>query len=243
VVNVSVVIATAVNAEGRRQIVGFDIVTTEDTAAWTAFLRSLVARGLSGVELVISDAHGGIKATIETVLSDSSWQRCRTHFMANFANRVPKASWPMVATLVRSVFEQPERDAVWDRLGDVVSKLTGTGFTDAATFLLDVAISAFPVEHWPKIRSNNPQERLNKEIRRRTDVVGIFPNRQAVLRLVGAILAEQSDEWSLGKRYIGPESLRVPGHDRPSEHDPRPAIDAAAGASANDEKSEPLVIE
>jgi putative transposase len=242
VVNVSAVIATALNAEGRREVVGFDVVTTEDTAAWTAFLRSLVARGLTGVELVISDAHGGIKAAIQTVLTGSSWQRCRTHFMANFASRVPKASWPMVATLVRSVFEQPDRDAVWARLGDVVSKLTETGFTDAATFLLDaaddiLAFSAFPVEHWPKIRSNNPQERLNKEIRRRTDVVGIFPNRQAVIRLVGAVLAEQSDEWALGKRYIGPESLRVARHDGPSEHDPRPAIEASH------EGSEPLVSE
>lgn len=154
--------------------------------------------------------------------------------MANFASRVPKTSWPMVATLVRSVFEQPDRDTVWGRLGDVVSKLTETGFTDAAAFLLDaaddvLAFSAFPVEHWPKIRSNNPQERLNKEIRRRTDVVGIFPNRQAVIRLVGAILAEQSDEWALGHRYIGPESLRAPRIEGQSEFDPRPAIEAAHG--------------
>jgi transposase-like protein len=240
VVNVSAVIATAVNGEGRREIVGFDIVTTEDTAAWTAFLRSLVTRGLHGVELVVSDAHGGIKGAISTVLSGSSWQRCRTHFMANFASRVPKASWPMVATLVRSVFAQPDRDTVWTRLGDVVSKLTETGFVDAASFLLDaaddvLAFSAFPVEHWPKIRSNNPQERLNKEIRRRTDVVGIFPNRQAVIRLVGAILAEQSDEWALGHRYIGPESLRAPRIERQSEFDPRPAIEPAAGDTGDNE--------
>jgi putative transposase len=244
VVNVSVVIATAVNDEGRREIVGFDIATTEDTAAWTAFLRSLVARGLCGVELVVSDAHGGIKAAIEAVLSGSSWQRCRTHFMANFAGRVPKASWPMVATLVRSVFEQPDRDAVWARLGDVVSKLTETGFCDAATFLLDaaddvLAFSAFPAEHWPKIRSNNPQERLNKEIRRRTDVVGIFPNRQAVIRLVGAILAEQTDEWALGHRYIGPESLRSPRQEGASPADPRPAIQA----SHEDDGAESAVID
>ena len=200
VVNVSAVIATASNAEGRREIVGFDIVTTEDTAAWTAFLRSLVARGLSGVELVISDAHGGIKAAIAAVLAEASWQRCRTHFMANLASRVAKGSWPMIATLVRSIFEQPDRDATWNQLGVVVSKLTEAGFTDVAFYLLDaaddvLAFSAFPPEHWPKIRSNNPQERLNKEIRRRTDVVGIFPNRGAVIRLVGAVLAEQSDEW------------------------------------------------
>ena len=234
VVNVSAVIATAVNAEGRREVVGFDIVTTEDTDAWTAFLRSLVARGLGGVELVISDAHGGIKAAIATVLSEASWQRCRTHFMANLASRVPKASWPMIATLVRSIFEQPDRESTWSQLGDVVDKLTQAGFCDVATYLLDasddiLAFSAFPVEHWPKIRSNNPQERLNKEIRRRTDVVGIFPNRKAVIRLVGALLAEQTDEWAIAKRYMSVELLKAERADAAAESDPRPAIEAAAG--------------
>ena len=161
VVNVTAVIATVANAEGRREIAGFDIVTTEDTAAWTELLRGLVARGLSGVELVISDAHGGIKAAIATVLADASWQRCRTHFMANLASRVPKASWPMVATLVRSIFEQPDRESTWAQLGDVVERLASTGFADAAAFVLDaaddiLAFAAFPTEHWPKIRSNNP---------------------------------------------------------------------------------------
>jgi putative transposase len=215
VVNVSVVIATVANAEGRREIAGFDIVTTENTGSWTEFLRSLAARGLAGVELVISDAHGGIKAAIASVLADAGWQRCRTHFMANLASRVPKASWALVATLVRSVFDQPDRDATWAQLGDVIDKLTAAGFADAAGFVLDaaddiLAFTAFPVEHWPKIRSNNPQERLNKEIRRRTDVVGIFPNRPAVIRLVGAILAEQTDEWAITKRYMSAETLKTP---------------------------------
>jgi putative transposase len=189
VVNVAVVVATAVNSEGRREIVGFDIVTAEDTEAWTAFLRSLVARGLSGVELVISDAHGGIKAAIASVLAEASWQRCRTHFMANLASRVARGNWPMIATLVRSIFEQPDRDATWSQLGDVIDKLTSAGFNDVAVYLIDaaddiLAFSAFPSEHWPKIRSNNPQERLNKEIRRRTDVVGIFlpPGRHPTRR-------------------------------------------------------------
>jgi transposase-like protein len=234
VVNVSAVIATAVNAEGRREIVGFDIVTGEDTAAWTAFLRSLVARGLSGVELVISDAHGGIKAAIAAVFAGASWQRCRTHFMANLATRVPKANWPMIATLVRSIFEQPDRDATWSQLGDVIDKLTQAGFCDLADTVLDaaddiLAFSAFPVEHWPQIRSNNPQERLNKEIRRRTDVVGIFPNRAAVIRLVGALLAEQTDEWAVARRYMGIESLTKLRHSDTSPADPRPAIAAVAG--------------
>ncbi len=157
VVNVSAVIATAVNHQGQREIVGFDIVSAEDTAAWTEFLRALVARGLTGVELVISDAHGGIKAAIATVLSDATWQRCRTHFMANLASRIPKLNWPMIATLVRSIFEQADRDATWAQLGDVVDKLTTAGFCDAALYVLDaaddiLAFSAFPVEHWPKIR-------------------------------------------------------------------------------------------
>ena len=234
VVNVSAVIATSVNAEGKREIVGFDIVTTEDTEAWTGFLRSLVARGMNGVELVISDAHGGIKAAIGTVFSEASWQRCRTHFMANLASRVPKGNWPMVAALVRSIFEQPDRDATWSQLGDVVDKLTQAGFCDQAIYLLDaaddiLAFTAFPTEHWPKIRSNNPQERLNKEVRRRTDVVGIFPNRAAVIRLVGAILAEQTDEWAIGKRYMSAESLKAKAVSEPSIGDPRPAIEAAAG--------------
>ena len=219
VVNVSAVIATAVNAEAKREIVGFDVVTAEDTDAWTTFLRSLVARGLVGVELVISDAHGGIKAAIGTVFAGASWQRCRTHFMANLASRVPKASWPMVATLVRSIFEQADKEATWSQLGVVTDKLVEAGFCDVATYVLDaaddiLAFSAFPTEHWPKIRSNNPQERLNKEIRRRTDVVGIFPNRKAVIRLVGALLAEQSDEWQIARRYMSAVPSGAPSEEQ-----------------------------
>jgi putative transposase len=208
-------------------------------------LRSLVARGLSGVELVISDAHGGIKAAIAAVLAEASWQRCRTHFMANLASRVPKATWPMIATLVRSIFEQPDRESTWGQLADVSPKLTEAGFADVATYLLDaaddvLAFTAFLVEHWPKIRSNNPQERLNKEIRRRTDVVGIFPNRQAVVRLVGAILAEQNDEWAVARRYVSAESLKVARNDTPPESDPRPAIEDSGGHA--DEGSPPIEI-
>ena len=153
--------------------------------------------------------------------------------MANLASRGPKANWPMIATLVRSIFEQPDRETTWAQLGDVVDKLTQAGFNDVAVYLLDaaddiLAFTSFPPEHWPKIRSNNPQERLNKEIRRRTDVVGIFPNRQSVIRLVGAILAEQTDEWAITKRYMSVESLKATRKDEPAESDPRPAIDAAA---------------
>lgn len=234
VVNVSAVVATSVNNEGRREIIGFDIVTTESTASWTEFLRSLVARGLSGVELVISDAHGGIKAAIGQVLAEASWQRCRTHFMANLCTKVPKASWPMVAALVRSIFEQPDRDSTWSQLDDVVTKLSDAGFDDAATKVLDaaeeiLAFTSFPVEHWAKIRSNNPQERLNKEIRRRTDVVGIFPNRAALIRLVGALLAEQTDEWAVARRYMSAETLAKPALTPEVNHDEPAELEATAG--------------
>ena len=207
----AVVVATGVNNEGRRESLGFDVITTEDGAGWTAFLRSLVARGLSGVALVVSDDHKGLKAAIAAVLRGATWQRCRTHFARNLLTRVPRASQGMVATLVRTIFEQPDHDSVWAQHARVVDQLTGR-FDDAAVMLLDaaddlLAFSTFPPEHWSQYRSNNPQERLNKEIRRRTDVVGIFPNRAAVVRLVGAVLAEQNDEWAVAKRYMGSESL------------------------------------
>jgi hypothetical protein len=148
--------------------------------------------------------------------------------MVDLASRVSRGDWPMLATLVRSVFEQPDRDATWAQLGDVIDKLTATGFVDPAVYLLDAAddilpFSAFPVEHWPRIRPDNPQERLNKEIRRRTDVVGIFPHRRAVIRLMGAILAEQTDEWLIAKPYISVESLKIPALTTVSPEDPRPA--------------------
>jgi putative transposase len=211
VVNVAVVIATGVNNEGRRESLGFDVITTEDGAGWTAFLRSLVARGLSGVSLVVSDDHKGLKTAIEAVLPGASWQRCRVHFGRNLMTRVPRSSQGMVATLVRTIFEQPDHDSVWAQHARVVDQLSGR-FDDAAAMLADaaedlLAFSTFPAEHWSNIRSNNPQERLNKELRRRTDVVGIFPNRAAVVRLVGAVLCEQNDEWAVAKRYMGSESL------------------------------------
>jgi transposase-like protein len=211
VVNVAVVVATGVNANGNREVLGMDVITTEDGAGWTAFLRGLVARGLSRVALVISDDHKGLTAAIGAVLAGAAWQRCRTHFARNLLTRVPRASQGMVATLVRTIFEQPDHESVWAQHERVVEQLAGR-FDDAAAMLIDagpdlLAFSAFGVEHWSAIRSNNPQERLNKELRRRTDVVGIFPNRAAVIRLVGAVLAEQNDEWTVARRYMGADSL------------------------------------
>jgi transposase-like protein len=213
VVNVAVVVATAVNAQGKREILGLDTGASEDGAFWHSFLRSLKARGLSGVQLVVSDAHQGLKDAIAAVFTGAAWQRCRTHFARNLLTRVPKSAQPMVATVVRSIFEQPSGEEVWAQHARVVEQLRQR-FPDAAALLADardevLAFAAFPQQHWRKIRSNNPQERLNLEIRRRTDVVGIFPNRAAVIRLVGAVLAEQHDEWLVGRRYLADESLRL----------------------------------
>ncbi len=209
--NVACVIATGVNANGSREVLGMEVITTEDGAGWLAFLRSLVARGLSGVQLVVSDAHEGLKGAIEAVLAGASWQRCRTHAMRNLLTKVPKSSQSMVATLVRTIFEQPDGEQVWAQHTRVVDQLRQR-FPEPAGMLVDMApdllaFTAFPTEHWSAIRSNNPQERLNKEVRRRTDVVGIFPNRAAVIRLVGAVLAEQHDEWAVARRYMSAESL------------------------------------
>lgn len=173
IVNVCAVVATAVNAKGQREVLGIDVVTREDGAAWTAFLRGLVARGLSGVELVVSDAHEGLKDAIAAVLGGASWQRCRTHFMRNLLTRVPRAAQGMVATVVRSIFAQPDSETTWAQLERVSAQL----------------------------------HRLNKELRRRSDVVGIFPNRPAIVRLLGAVLAEQHDEWAVARRYMSAESL------------------------------------
>ncbi len=211
IVNVACVVATGVNANGNREVLGVDVITTEDGAGWLAFLRSLVARGLTGVQLVVSDAHEGLKGAIEAVLTGAAWQRCRTHAMRNLMTKVPKASQSMVATLVRTIFEQPDGEQVWAQHARVTAQLESR-FPDVAAMLTDMApdllaFTGFPVEHWSAIRSNNPQERLNKELRRRTDVVGIFPNRAAVIRLVGAVLAEQHDEWAVARRYMSAESL------------------------------------
>ena len=206
VVQVSVVVATAVNASGKRELLGIDVGTSEDGAFWTAFLRGLVARGLSGVELVTSDAHQGLRDAVATVFAGASWQRCRTHFMRNLLTRVPKSAEKLVATTVRTIYEQSSAAEVQGQHARVVEQLAER-FPEAAALLADagpeiLAFTAFPAQHWRQVWSNNPLERLNKEIRRRTNVVGIFPNRAAVVRLVGAVLAEQHDEWAEGRRYM-----------------------------------------
>ena len=213
IAQVSVVVATAVNADGKREVLGIDVGTSEDGASWLSFLRGLVARGLSGVELVTSDAHQGLRAAIATVFGGTSWQRCRTHFMRNVLTRVPKSAEGLVATTVRTIFQQPSAEAVHAQHARVVEQLDER-FPEAAAMLAEapevLAFTACPVAHWKQVWSNNPQERLNREIRRRTDVVGIFPNRAAVVRLVGAVLAEQHDEWAVARRYMTMVTLLHP---------------------------------
>ncbi len=210
-VNVHALVAVGVNADGGREVLGLEVASQEDGAGWLGFLRSLTARGLAGVRLVISDARRGLVDAIAAALPGAAWQRCRTHYLRNLLTKVPKSAQPWVATMVRTIFDQPDVASVRDQYGRVVEAIEAR-FRDAATHLDEaredlLAFSVFPHEIWRQIWSNNPQERLNKEIRRRTDVVGIFPNRAAIIRLVGAVLAEQTDEWTEQRRYIGIELL------------------------------------
>ena len=211
IVSVATVVATGVNREGQRELLGLDVFTSEDGTAWTSFLRGLVARGLGGVELVTSDAHGGLKAAIAAVLPGASWQRCRTHFMRNLLSRVPKSAQALVASFVRTIFAQPDGASTRRQHASVVEQLRAR-YPKAAELLEEsreelLAFTAFAPDHWRQIWSNNPQERLNREIRRRSDVVGIFPDRGALVRLIGAVLSEQHDEWAVARRYMSLEYL------------------------------------
>jgi transposase-like protein len=210
VVSQAIVIAIGVTATGEREVLGLDVGPTESGAFWLAFLRSLVARGLSGVRLVISDAHGCLKAAIASVLQGAAWQRCRVHFIRDVVAVVRKDAQQMVAATIRTVFAQPDSAAArhtWRTVADSfrvrfarVAQLMDEAEEEVLAYL------SFPHEHWHQIWSNNPLERLNREVKRRTDVVGIFPN-PAVVRLVGAVLAEQHDEWQVARRYFSAESL------------------------------------
>lgn len=210
VVKVAVLIATGVNADGYREILGVQVNSTEDGAGWLTFWRDLVARGLTGVKLVTSDAHAGLVAAIGATVG-GSWQRCRTHYAANLMSVTPKSSWPWVKTLLGTVFDQPDAESVhaqFDRVLDALEHKLPRSFEHLEAARDEIlAFTAFPKAVWRQIWSNNPNERLNREIRRRTDVVGIFPNRDAIIRLVGAVLAEQHDEWAEQRRYLGLDAL------------------------------------
>jgi transposase-like protein len=211
VVNVHALVATGVNADGHREILGLQVTSAEDGAGWLAFFRDLSARGLTGVQLVTSDAHAGLVAAIGATLPGAGWQRCRTHYAANLMAATPKASWPWVRALLHSVYDQPDAGSVhaqFDRVLDALTdKLPRVAEHLEAARADVLAFTAFPKEVWRQIWSNNPSERLNREIRRRTDVVGIFPDRDSAIRLVGAVLAEQHDEWTEGRRYLGLDVL------------------------------------
>jgi putative transposase len=211
-------------------VLGLEVGLSEDVALWRAFLQDLVARGVRGVQLVTSDAHPGLKQAIAEVFVGASWQRCKVHFVRNLLARVPKAAQSMVAATVRTVFEQPDRQAAGHRLRYVCTTLEAR-FPAVVQLLEDaegeiLTFYDFPVEHRRAVASTNPLERLNRELKRRSAVVGIFPNRTAVLRLFSALLAEQNDEWLVGHQYMSRGSLRQL----------RPADGAAAPQATNDLK-------
>ncbi|WP_404348412.1 IS256 family transposase [Phycicoccus jejuensis] len=236
VVNSVVLLATGVNGDGHREVLGLRVATSESGSAWNEFFADLIARGLAGVRLVTSDAHAGLREAIAANLPGASWQRCRTHYAFNLMGVTPKSMWPAVKAMLHSVYDQPDHHAVhaqFDRLLDYVAdKLPAVhDHLDAARADL-LAFATFPKEIWTQIWSNNPTERLNREIRRRTDSVGIFPTRTAIVRLVGAVLAEQTDEWAEGRRYLGLEVLArsrvtiVPSTDQEIGADALPALTA-----------------
>jgi putative transposase len=212
VVSRAVVIATGVTADGGREVLGVDVGDSEDGAFWTAFLRSLKARRLQGVQLVISDAHTGLTQAISAVMVGAAWQRCRVHFLRNVLARVPRGSAEMVAAAIRTIFAQPTGAEVTEQV-DKVAAMLAPKFPAVATMLADAkqdltAFASFPPAHWAKVWSTNPLERLNKEIKRRTNVVGIFPDDAAVLRLAGAVLIEAHDEWQVAeRRYLSEGSM------------------------------------
>jgi len=211
VISMAVLIATGVKATGEREVVGVDVGPAEDLEFWKAFLRQLVSRGLGGVRLVTSDPHLGLKQAVAEVLVGATWQRCRVHFMRNALATVPKLAQQMVAATLRTIFAQPDADSAHQTV-ERVCRLFETRYPQLVACLREaetdvLAYYGFPIEHRRQIWSTNSLERLNREVGRRCEVVGIFPNRASLLRLAGAILEEQNDEWAVGRRYFSTESM------------------------------------
>jgi transposase-like protein len=212
VVSRAVVVATGVAMTGEREVLGCAVGDTEDEAFWTEFFRSIRSRGLRGVGLVISDAHTGLKAAIAKCFVGAAWQRCRVHFMRNVLAKVPKTSSDMVAAAIRTIFAQPDADAVEAQFDRIIATLEPQ-FPAVTAMLIDaredlLAFRHYPIEHWRKIWSTNPLERLHREVKRRTDVVGVFPNDSAIDRLVTAVIVEQNDEWAVAeRRYLSETSM------------------------------------
>ena len=228
VVSKAVVVATGITATGDREVLGLDVGDSEAETFWSEFGRGLRHRGLSGLRLVISDAHDGLTKAVRRVFQGASWQRCRVHFARNVLAKVPKGSADMVAAALRTVFVHPEPaelSAAWDRVADTFSGQFPKVTELMATAKPDVlAFSAFPFEHWKKIWSTNPLERLNKEIKRRADVVGIFPGDDSVIRLVGAVLAEQHDDWATQRHYLSDGSMAKLRPQRDTQYQPAPEL-------------------
>jgi transposase-like protein len=217
-----VVIAHGVHETGRREIIGLDVGEAETEAFWREFLRGLVARGLVGVQLAISDAHPGLKAALAQVLG-APWQRCTVHFLRDCLGHARKDQHGVLAALIRPIFNASSREEASDRLSAAVAQLEGRVAKVAA--LLEkaeeeiLAFYAFPADHWRKLRSTNPLERFNREIGRRTDVVGIFPDDPSLIRLTTMLAIEQNDEWLVGRRYLSAGSMGPLLEERPHQHD------------------------
>jgi putative transposase len=234
----ALVIAYGVHATGRREVIGLDVGEAETEAFWREFLRGLRARGLKGLRLCVSDAHQGLKTAIATVL-DCPWQRCTVHFLRDMGGHVAKAQQPMIAAAIRGIFQATSPTEARQRLGEVVDRLQPAApkvarLLEAAESEL-LAFYQLPREHWSKLRSTNPLERMNREIGRRTDVAGIFPNDAALLRLAGALLIEQNDEWLIARRYLSQESLELVLVDEPAPKEatqPTPALTDQRRSSA-----------
>jgi putative transposase len=209
-VSVAVIIAVGVNTDGRREVLGMTVGPSEAEPFWTSFLRSPTRRGLRGVKLVISDAHEGLKGAIKKVLR-ATWQRCRVHFMRNAMAHAGPKQRAMVSAAIRTAFAQETEEAAHAEWRAVADRLRAR-FRRLAELMDEaendvLAYMSFPKEHWPQIHSTNPLERVNREVKRRTNVVAIFPNEAAIVRLAGAILLEQNDEWAVSRRYMSLETL------------------------------------